>query len=299
MNELTLIITCLIIGVLLARTKKVTNQLPETLTTFVIYVSVPAVVLNHMHSLPFELGVLLPFLTPFIVFFVTMIFVILIGRLLSLDKVTIGCLMLVCGVGNTSIVGIPLVQAFVGQEAIGYAVVADQANFIVVSVLGIIVANTYSTLKDTKQSVVRQMITYPPAIAMFLALALRPFEFPVVVDNVLEVLGSTLTPLAIISVGAGMRLSHLSGQNTPFVIGLVLKLVIAPALIFLLYSLFSSDSQQTAFSVSVIQAGMPPMIIAGLIAVERKLNPPLAMMLISFGIPIAFVTTYFWSVVSL
>ncbi len=288
MVELTYIAVCLVIGMALARTKKATDQLPSILATFAIYVSLPALVLKHLHSLPFESGVLLPSLMPFIVFFLAASFAILIGRFLSLSKPTVGCLILVCGTGNTSIVGIPLVQAFVGQDATGYAVVADQANFIVMAVLGLVTANVYSANEDENQSVVHQIVTYPPAIAMLAALVLRPFEFPFLVESILQMLGSTLTPLAIVSIGAGMRLSHLSGRVDLFAAGIAMKLVIAPALIFFLYSFFRNGFDEMAFSVSVIQAGMPPMIVAGLIAVDRKLDPPLAMMLISFSIPLFF-----------
>ena len=44
--------------------------------------------------------------------------------------------------------------------------------------------------------------------------------------------------------------------------------------------------------VAIIQSGMPPMILAGLIAADNKLNPPLALSLVTLSIPISFLTLY-------
>ena len=295
MSGLALIAACLLIGIALARSKKYPGDLSETLANVAIHVSLPALVLKHLHGLPIKPDVLMPSLMPLGVFALTVGLVLLASRFISLNRPTIGCLILVCGTGNTSIVGIPLVQAFIGQEAIAYAVVADQANFIVMSVLGLSAANIYALQDQRRLSLLRRMVTYPPAIAMLAAIVLRPVAFPQWFDDVLTALAMTLTPLAIISVGAGMRLSHLSEHRGLFIGGVALKLLIAPAVIFTAYRLLGGRLDDAAFSASVLQAGMPPMIVAGLIAVNQKLNPPLAMALISFGIPLSFLSVFLWS----
>jgi predicted permease len=48
-------------------------------------------------------------------------------------------------------------------------------------------------------------------------------------------------------------------------------------------------------SVTVIEAAMPPMIGAGIVASESNLDAPLVSMMIGIGIPLAFVTVPLWN----
>jgi predicted permease len=76
-------------------------------------------------------------------------------------------------------------------------------------------------------------------------------------------------------------------------LGLLYKLIITPALIYLLYVvLFNQNSK--AIQVSIMEAAMAPMITASILAASHGLKPRLSSMMIGFGIPISFVTLLFW-----
>jgi hypothetical protein len=77
---------------------------------------------------------------------------------------------------------------------------------------------------------------FVPFQAFVLALILIPFEYPAWLAELLKRLGGTLIPLALVSVGYQLRLSAVRGKATALVTGLVFKLALAPALIFILFA---------------------------------------------------------------
>lgn len=254
MDGPALILVCLLIGTILARCSGGGDALRAALAGFAVRVSLSALVLLHLHVLPMESGVLLPAAMPPLVFVAVGGAAWGLGRLLRLRRETVGCFALVCGTGNTSIVGVPLTQAYLGAGAIGSALVADQANFLVMVLPGLLVANVCSQ-DGNFRSIVRRLLTYPPVLALAAALLLRPVAFPDWMSSVLTALGGTLTPLALVSVGLGLRLNHLGGRWRDFLIGAGLKLGWAPAAVFLLYrQLFGGSG--LAFDVSVLGGGV-------------------------------------------
>ena len=70
---------------------------------------------------------------------------------------------------------------------------------------------------------------------MLVALALMPFTYPEWLSTLLQRLGLTRVPLALVSVGYQLRLSQIRGRLPSLGIGLAFKLVIGPLLIFLLF----------------------------------------------------------------
>jgi predicted permease len=56
-----------------------------------------------------------------------------------------------------------------------------------------------------------------------LALILRPIEFPAGFEELLSRLGSTLAPLALVSVGYQLRLGDLKGRISALTLGLLFK----------------------------------------------------------------------------
>ncbi|MCW7538717.1 AEC family transporter [Aquabacterium sp. A7-Y] len=295
MQGLALIAVCLLIGAALARSERLPDNFCAVLNLFAVRVALPALVLKHIHAIEFDATLWLPLLTPWVVFALSAAAAHLAGRIWGLRRDTVGCLTLVCGTGNTSIVGIPLIQAFVGVPAVGYAVVVDQSNFVVMCTLGMIAASIYSDGQQDGRRILRQMLSYRPLQMLVLALLLRPIQFPVWLDQALSSVGGTLTPIALISVGASFHWPRDWGVVRNFLIGAAIKLMMVPALVLLLWSQLTGV-RDLAFTTSVLQAAMPPMIIAGLIATEKNLDPPLTQVLIGVGIPLSFLTTAIWLV---
>jgi predicted permease len=166
----------------------------------------------------------------------------------------------------------------------------------VLSTLGIIVAVIYSSGQTDSvcaSSVIRKVVTFAPFQALLLALILRPIEFPAGFEELLSRLGSTLAPLALVSVGYQLRLGDLKGRISALTLGLLFKLVVGPILItFVLVKLLGTTGQMT--QVTIFEAAMAPQIGASIVAIEHKLDPPLVTLMVGIGIPLSFLTLPLW-----
>lgn len=231
---------------------------------------------------------------PLIVFALSALLILALNRMIHLPRETVGCLILLCGIGNTSIIGIPLIDAFFGYEGYGAALVVDQSNFLVMCIAGLSTVGMFGSAAPDAKSIFKRIMTYPSILAMLLAMIFKPMAFPGWLGELLVTLGKTLTPLAIIALGASFESELKKEVLGPFFLGAAIKLIVIPlCIIGMFYSFIPLGN--IASRVAIIQSGMPPMILAGLIAADSKLNPPLAFSLVVLGIPLSFLTLVFWN----
>ncbi|MEA3279213.1 MAG: AEC family transporter, partial [Thermodesulfobacteriota bacterium] len=143
--------------------------------------------------------------------------------------------------------------------------------------------------KPRLKSVVRRTITFPPFIALLLAiLALKGFSYPTPAKTLLISLAATLVPVVMVAVGFQLHLKLSSSVIKPLGAGLLIKLVVAPAAALLMCTMLNFDSQ--AVRVSIFEAGMPPMVSAGALAIIGGLSPRLTAALVGFGVLMSFIT---------
>jgi predicted permease len=76
-------------------------------------------------------------------------------------------------------------------------------------------------------------------------------------------------------------------------VGLGYKLLICPGLVIALFWLLDVEASP-ASRVSVIEAAMPPMIGAAVVATQYKLAPRLTSLLVGLGIPLGLFTASAW-----
>ncbi|HET7833927.1 MAG TPA: AEC family transporter, partial [Gallionella sp.] len=115
MTNLLLLILCFIAGMLLRHFKRMPDNAPATLNSFIIHVSLPALTLLYIHQLKLSGDVLLTGLMAWLVFGLSAGFFWLAGRSLRLPRATTGALTLLGGLGNTSFFGLPMVEAYYGN----------------------------------------------------------------------------------------------------------------------------------------------------------------------------------------
>jgi predicted permease len=294
MNNLLLLAVAFLAGILLRKTGRFPDSTPIALNGFVVHVSLPALVLLHVHRLQLDRTLALTALMPWLFFGAAWVFYRAVGKAAGLPARTIGALILVTGLGNTSFVGLPMIEAWYGKEWLGVGVVADQlGSFLALSTLGILTATAYSSGAATWRELARRVLLFPPFQALVIALLLRPITYPDAMAAVLQKLGDTLTPLALASVGFQLRFRLSPGVARPLALGLAFKLLLGPALIALLYVLVLRQGGPI-MRVTVFEAAMAPMITAGIIAIDHDLDPPLVTLLLGVGIPLSFLTLAGW-----
>ena len=267
------------------------DETGNILNLFVIYISLPALVLLKIPELVFSSNLLVPAFMPWGMLLLSFALIQILSRLLKWERATTGCLLLLIPLGNTSFLGIPMVKAFFGDNAIPYALLYDQlGSFLALATYGSLILAFYGTgkSKPTIKSVVKKVISFPPFIALVLAFILKAFPYPPVAVSLLKILASTLVPLVMIAVGFQLRLRLSREVTSQLCIGLSIKLIAAPLAALLLCKMAGLEGE--AVQVSIFEAGMPPMVSAGALAILANLSPPLTAALVGIGIILSFAT---------
>lgn len=291
MENFVVIVAYLLIGLGLRRLPQFPGQTAAVLNLFVIYVSLPALVLRTVPSLALSRALLVPALMPWAMLALTAAAVLLLARLRGWDRPTTGSLLLLAPLGNTSFLGIPMVKSFFGEGALPYAVIYDQlGTFLGLATYGSVVLALYGhgAARPTVRSVALRIATFPPFVALLAAVALRPVRYPAVAVHLLDALAATLVPVVMIAVGFQFRLRVGRGVVAPLAAGLALKLVVAPLAALAICRALGVTGPAAA--VAVFEAGMPPMISAGALALLAGLAPELSAALVGVGILLSFLT---------
>jgi hypothetical protein len=294
-SNLLLLVACLAVGMLLQRSARTPANAHQALNAVILHVSLPAVTLRALHGFVFDPNQLWPVLMPWALFGVGAAAFWSIGRWLRLPRASVGALTLVGGLGNTSFVGLPMIESLHGRDGLGLGLLIDQlGSYLALATIGVFVAAVYAgDAPASRWAMLKKILLFPPLIALALAVALRPVPFAAPLDAALARVGDTLAPLALISVGLQLRLGALRGQARLLSIGLAYKLVACPAIVFAVLWLLDAELDMTS-RVSMIEAAMPPMIGAGIVAAEARLDAPLVSTMIGVGIPLGLVTATLW-----
>jgi len=304
MLNFALIFLCFLLGMGLRKLGRFPSNAGPALNAFIIHVSLPAVVLTQLPALltqPLSLAMLAPIAMPWILFGLAFVFFRWWGNRMGWSRALIGGLTLTAGLGNTSFVGFPLLEALVGKHAIGVGVLLDQlGTFLVLSTLGLIAAVHFSAASKTApgwKQTLKRVFQFPPFLALLVSFvwALLGYQEGNDLHKVLERLAGTLVPLALVAVGLQLHLSReiLALRWKPLITGLTFKLVLAPVFFTVLYGLlFPAKSE--IIHITLLEAAMAPMITAAVVANEFELDGELANLMVGLGIPLSLLTVPIW-----
>lgn len=294
MSNIILLFVCLAIGVLIRKSGRFPDNSHVALNSFIIYISLPALTLSLIHTVKLQPTLLYAVAMPWLLFLAGAVFFWSIAKAMRFSPQTTGGLMLTGGLGNTSFVGLPMIAAFYGTTGMAVGILIDQlGTYLVLSTIGVAIAALYSTTKASGSEIVRRICTFPPFIAVLVALLALPLDYPQWLTDVLSRLGDTLAPLALVSVGFQLRLDQLDGIKMPLAIGLAFKLLIGPFLLALLYVELLHASGNV-IQITLFESAMGPQIGASIVAIQHGLNPPLITLLVGIGITVSFLTLPMW-----
>jgi malate permease and related proteins len=286
-----LILLCVALGYAIQKFNVFSDDAAITLNQFVIYFSLPAMILLQIPKLTFSVDLIIPIVIAWVVMVVTAVITFYISRWFAFTKEVTGALMLVTVLTNSSFMGIPLISAYMGQEVLPYVLVYDQlGTFFALSIYGTFIVSYYSHKSEMSlKIIVAKVFTFPPFIALIIALCLIGVEFNDNITKVLSHMASTIIPVGLVAVGLQLKLRLTRDEIKPFSTSLAIKLVVAPLIAVGVALLFGWDNK--AAMVSVMEAGMAPMVTAGAMASMTGLAPKLSSAIVGYGILFSFITT--------
>lgn len=294
MSNLFLILACLGIGLLLQRSARMPKDAASALNIYVLYVALPAMILTEIPKLTLDQRALLPIVSTWLVMMFTVALIWFTAHWRGWSRPVTGAMMLIIPLGNTSFVGIPLIQALLPPEAMPYALLYDQfGTVIALNTYGIIIAAWYGGQTSSWPKVAKTIVTFPPLIALVVAFMTFPWTYPEWLSYSTERIAQSLVPVVMVAVGLQWQLKLDRHHLSPMVFGLGYKLVLIPALVFALF--YSLGWNSIAAQAVALQTAMPAMISAGVLAMSHGLAPRLVSTVVGYGLLLSLLTVPLWS----
>ena len=306
MTNFIVIFLCLIAGILCKRVRQFPHQTPLAFNAFIIYITLPALVFSQVPrmllNLDFSGNWWMPISMSWICLLLSLLIFSLIGKKLGWKDAKTGALILTAGLANTSFVGIPLLEALIGKEAIPIGILADQpGSFLALSSLGIVIAAFYSGAKITPVFIAKRVFSFPPFIALLLSVLWFVFIAPIAPESLndfypsMEKIAATLVPLALFSVGYQLQfdMSVFKKRWIPLALGLGFRLILFPAF-FAFFYLKVLGGNDLVTHVIVLESAMATMITAAVVANEFNLDSEIANLMVGISIPLSLITVPLW-----
>lgn len=296
MDNFLLIAVFVILGILFRRLAAFPPDTVQVLNMFALYVSLPAVILLKVPQIRFSGELLAPIAIAWGALILSAAFVLAAARLFSWPRSAVGVLLLVVPIGNTSFMGVPIIKAFFGETGLRHLIVYDQfGTMLIFATYGSLILALYGREGSVSlRKVAQRALLFPPSIALAAGLVLLPWSYPLMVERLLQTAAGTLTPLVMTAIGFQLNLKLQPSLRSPLYFGLGLKLVLAPLAALLTCRLLGLHG--LAVNVSILEAGMPPMVTAGALAIIAGMNAELSTALIALGLLLSFGTLplFYW-----
>ncbi len=293
-DAFALILTMLGLGMAFSRLRALPENTADVLNRIVLYVCLPAAVLIYVPRLHLDTSLIGLVATPWLLMLCTLALVSLATRAFGFARDVHAVLLICVALANSSFIGYPMVRALLGDHALPYAVVYDQfGTFVLLSTFGLYVIARYSgDTPPTAAQILLRIAKFPPLWALLFALTLMPEQPPGWIGTGLKQLADAMLPLVMLAVGFSIQLRLPLDELKPLGIGLLLKLLVMPALA--LPISWGFGLQGAMLQANVLESAMPTMITAAALAMSHRLAPRLAAALVGYGILLSLVTLPAW-----
>jgi predicted permease len=265
-------------------------NIAKFLNLAIIYISLPSLIFYKIPTLHISSDTLAPILLPWTLAFILPFIVLFFSKKLNLSKKETGSLLLVAVLGNTSFLGVPLIELFYGSDYVPYALLYDQlGSFLILSTYGSVVVSIYgSNNKIDIKEIVKKIILFPPFLSLVLAFLLKDFWVSGLFKSIFAPLSLTLVPFALMSVGYQLRFRVPNDERKALFLAIFIKTVISPIIALFICLIFTDMNM--VVKTTILEAGMGPMITAGIMASLAGLKPSLTSAIVGYGILFSFVT---------
>ncbi len=286
MQERVLFVALILISAyLLKRAGIFSERDADPFVNYVIYLSLPALVFREVREVEIggeSIGVVA---VAWAVILGSLVISWGVGKLVRMEERTLRSFMLVSSFGNTAFLGYPFTYALFGEEGLRFAVLYDQiGSFLLVVSVGFLVATGRLSFKE--------VLTFPPFLALVLGILSRNLSIPVFLDTFLKVVSWSLIPSVLFAIGLKISLRGIMGSLRDTALCLTIKMVLSPLLLLIVLKALSLKT--LGFKVALLETSMPPMVMAGVLALRYNLDDRVAVSSITLGLLLSFLTVPFW-----
>lgn len=258
------------IGVALRKGRVLKPEDAKVLNTAVMWVALPALIFMAMHNSELSVSLGIMPLVGWAMVGVGLALAFVLARVFKLRGPLAGAFILAAVFGNTAYMGYPVAQALHGDAGLVRAIFSDLfGNTAATLTVGTLIAARYGA-REAKTNPVRDILTFPPFIALVAALLFHSVPLPDAVSTWLTALSKLVVPLIMIGVGLSLKPKALGGHLGHATAVAAVKLVMMPLAALVLASALTRDPIHV--SIAVLEAGVPTMMMLMIIGERFKLD---------------------------
>lgn len=254
---------------------------PRTVSSLIIYLFSPMLVLNSMTNTELEPGVLLG-IVGLVVLLAVVMSVIGFGaaRLLGLDRRTESAFVMTIILMNAGNFGIPLNEFAFGAPGFDGAMVYYIGTALVGNTYGVYLASRgTASVRDSIVNVFKIPMLY--CLVIGLALNFTGTSLPLPLERASHLMGSAAIPAMLALLGMQLARASFKGRMVPVLAAAGLRLLISPVVALGLVLLLGLSG--FARDVSIIESAMPTAVISSALAIQFDADGDLVAAVILFS----------------
>ena len=284
---LALVLGCFALGLVAQRLAPRARQVIETLDGFVLSVALPALILAKLPDLAMGKDLVVPVGAAWCCLALAAGSILVGARRFGWSRQTTGALLLVTPLGNTTFLGLAMVETLLGQAELTRALAFDQlGSFLGLATYGSAIAAHWGSGPGGWRPVLTRLVRFPAFVAVLASFALRVVELPAGVDDALGQVGRLVAPVAMLALGLRFRVIASASARQAAAWCLATKMLLLPLAV-LATALLVGGVDEPVWRASVLEAGMPPMVTAGVLAARADLDEELATTVVGVGLLVA------------
>lgn len=287
---LALVLGCFAVGLIARRLAPRSIGLVPWLDHAVLSVTLPALIVAKLPDLALGADLAIPVGVAWSSVALAAASVLVGARRYGWGRPTVGALLLVTALGNTTFLGLPLVESLLGKPELARALAFDQlGSFFGLAVYGSFIAAHFGHGDSGWRPVLNRLVRFPPFFAVVVSFAVRLAPLPVGLDDALGQVGRLVSPLAMLALGLRFRVAASAHGRQAAIWCLSTKMLLLPLTV-LAVAVVVGGTRDPAWRASVLESGMPPMVTAGVVAARADLDEELATTVVGIGLLLALIS---------
>lgn len=269
LSRMLVLLVFICIGVLCSKLHIIDEKGSACINQLVLYICGPMLILKSVQNVQFTFGIgeiLMLFLYSVILMLLAVVIGVVSARLLCGKKPIRGVFSLVTAFGNVFFMGVPVVSALYGENAVFLLSICVIPFNLFIFTLGIFLILGNGSRKIPWKKLLLNPSLYATLIA--LPIFFLRIQFPETVVDILGYLSQMVVPLSMLLIGAAlgrMSLRGIFGSGYSYAV-CAFKLLLTPLVVFFLFRLFVKDPQ--ILGLLTVVAAMPSASISPILCAE-------------------------------
>jgi len=243
----------------------------RTLTRAAYYVFAPAFIFQAISTAEMPLANALTLVAFIVVVHLATVFISGgLGRLFGYSREMIAAFLMIASFGNVGNFGLALIQFLLGDESLAPATI----YFVAISISAFaICVGAAGWAHGGSRGAIWKVVKTPALWATVPAalVSVGDLQVPLVVARMVGLLAGAMIPVMLFALGLQLREQGRVHLDRDVLFGSSIRLLLAPALAFVLVPLFVSDPVESPSG--ILQAAMPAAIFVSIIAKENNIVP--------------------------